>query len=45
VLWGSRSLADAQRSGKMKIDGDKAAVERFIRLFPVPEPAAAVSSA
>jgi DNA-binding HxlR family transcriptional regulator/putative sterol carrier protein len=45
VLWGSRSLADAQRSGKMRIEGDKAAVERFIRLFPVPEPAAAVSPA
>jgi hypothetical protein len=29
----------------MTIEGDKAAVERFIRLFPLPEPAAAVSSA
>jgi DNA-binding HxlR family transcriptional regulator/putative sterol carrier protein len=43
VLWGGRSLADAQRSGTMTIDGDKAAVERFVRLFPMPEPAAAVS--
>jgi DNA-binding HxlR family transcriptional regulator/putative sterol carrier protein len=41
VLWGGRALADAQRSGRMTIEGDKAAVERFIRLFPLPEPAAA----
>jgi DNA-binding HxlR family transcriptional regulator/putative sterol carrier protein len=39
VLWGGRSLAEAQRSGKMKIEGDKAAVERLLRLFPMPEPA------
>jgi DNA-binding HxlR family transcriptional regulator/putative sterol carrier protein len=36
VLFGGRSLSDAQRSGKMTIEGDKAAVERFVRLFPVP---------
>jgi DNA-binding HxlR family transcriptional regulator len=40
VLWGGRPLADAQRSGTMTIEGDKAAVERFLRLFPMPEPAA-----
>jgi DNA-binding HxlR family transcriptional regulator/putative sterol carrier protein len=45
VLWGGRPLADAQRSGSMTIEGDKAAVERFVRLFPMPEPAAAVSPA
>jgi DNA-binding HxlR family transcriptional regulator/putative sterol carrier protein len=45
VLWGGRSLADAQRSGRMTIEGDKAAVERFVRLFPMPEPAAAASPA
>jgi DNA-binding HxlR family transcriptional regulator len=39
VLWGGRSLADAQRSGSMTIEGDKAAVQRFVRLFPMPEPA------
>ena len=36
VLFGGRSLTDAQRSGKMTIEGDKAAVKRFVRLFPVP---------
>jgi alkyl sulfatase BDS1-like metallo-beta-lactamase superfamily hydrolase len=41
VLWGGRTLADAQRSGKLTIEGDKAAVDRFVRLFPMPEPAAA----
>ena len=45
VLWKGRSLADAQRSGKLTIEGDEAAVERFVRLFPMPEPAAAVSPA
>jgi DNA-binding HxlR family transcriptional regulator len=45
VLWEGRSLADAQRSGTMNIEGDKAAVERFVRLFPMPEPATALSPA
>jgi DNA-binding HxlR family transcriptional regulator len=45
VLWGGRPLADAQRSREMTIEGDKTAVERFLRLFPMPEPAAAVSPA
>jgi DNA-binding HxlR family transcriptional regulator len=45
VLWGGLPLADAQRSGKMTIEGDKAAVERFVRLFPMPEPPAAVTLA
>jgi DNA-binding HxlR family transcriptional regulator/putative sterol carrier protein len=45
VLWGGRRLADAQRSGKLTIEGDKGAVERFVRLFPIPKPAAAVSPA
>jgi DNA-binding HxlR family transcriptional regulator len=40
VLWRGRSLADAQRSGTMTIEGDEAAVERFVALFPIPEPAA-----
>ena len=41
VLWGGRSLADARRAGTMTIEGDTATVERFVRLFPLPEPAAA----
>jgi DNA-binding HxlR family transcriptional regulator len=45
VLWKGRSLADAQRSGSLSIEGDTAAVERFVGLFPMPEPAVAVSPA
>jgi ubiquinone biosynthesis protein UbiJ len=41
VLWGDLRLTDAQRSGSMSIEGDEAAVERFVSLFPMPEPAAA----
>ena len=41
VLWGDQSLADAQRSGNITIEGDTTAVERFLRLFPMPEPATA----
>jgi DNA-binding HxlR family transcriptional regulator len=40
VLWSNRSLAAAQRSGTMTVEGDKAAVERFVALFPIPEPSA-----
>jgi hypothetical protein len=43
VLWKGRPLADAQRSGRLTIEGDKRAVERFLRLFPMPEPAAAAT--
>jgi DNA-binding HxlR family transcriptional regulator/putative sterol carrier protein len=38
VLWGDRSLAHARRSGKLTVEGDTAAAERFVALFPVPEP-------
>jgi len=41
VLWAGRRLADAKRAGDLRIDGDQAAVARFVRLFPAPEPAAA----
>jgi DNA-binding HxlR family transcriptional regulator/putative sterol carrier protein len=40
VLWRDRPLADPQRAGRLTIEGDEAAVERFVRLFPVPESAA-----
>jgi len=43
VLWNDRSLADAERSGTLTIEGDEAAAERFVRLFPMPEPAASPS--
>ena len=37
VLWGGRSLADAQRTGDLRIAGDKRAADRFFTLFPIPE--------
>ena len=45
VLWNDRPLADAQRAGEIRIEGDQAAVERLVRLFPMPEPAAADAAA
>ena len=45
VLWGGGELADAQRSGRMTIQGDKKAVDRFLRLFPMPEPVPVASPA
>jgi DNA-binding HxlR family transcriptional regulator len=33
VLWGGRRLADARRTGDVRVDGDAAAAERFLRLF------------
>jgi DNA-binding HxlR family transcriptional regulator len=45
VLWDGRSLADAQRAGQLRTGGDQAAVERLVRLFPLPEPAAAGATA
>jgi len=32
-------LAEALRSGDVKVEGDESAVERFLTLFPLPEPA------
>ena len=40
VLWDGRSLADAQSSGDLSIEGDKAVVKHFVRLFPLPDPTA-----
>jgi DNA-binding HxlR family transcriptional regulator len=40
VLWHGRKLSRALRAGEMKIDGDRALVERFPGLFPAPVMAA-----
>jgi DNA-binding HxlR family transcriptional regulator/putative sterol carrier protein len=40
LVYEGRTLAEALRSGEMKIEGDEVAVERFLTLFPLPEPAA-----
>ena len=42
LVYGGRSLEETLRSGDITIEGDEAAVERFLTLFPLPEPAALV---
>jgi ubiquinone biosynthesis protein UbiJ len=44
LLWHDRKLADADRAGAIRIDGDRAVVERFLELFPAPLPAAAADA-
>jgi DNA-binding HxlR family transcriptional regulator len=45
VLWQGRELAEALRAGDIRIEGDRRAVTRFVRLFTTPEPAAATAVA
>lgn len=39
LVYGGRGLSEALRSGDLEIEGDRTAVERFLGLFPLPEPA------
>ncbi|MGI8949004.1 MAG: winged helix-turn-helix transcriptional regulator [Ornithinimicrobium sp.] len=39
-VYGPVALAEAIRSGGIRIEGDESAVARFLTLFPLPEPAA-----
>jgi DNA-binding HxlR family transcriptional regulator/putative sterol carrier protein len=39
LIYYGRPLAEALRSGEIKIEGDESAVERFLGLFALPEPA------
>jgi DNA-binding HxlR family transcriptional regulator/putative sterol carrier protein len=43
LVYGGHSLAGALRSGEVEIEGDQAAVERFLALFPLPGKAALVA--
>ena len=45
LVYEGRDLAEALRSGDARIEGDESAVERFVTLFPLPEPAAPASEA
>lgn len=38
VAFGREPVADAERAGRLKITGDRAAAEAFARMFPVPVP-------
>jgi DNA-binding HxlR family transcriptional regulator len=42
VVYDGRDLDEAVHSGAMKIEGDRAAIARFIGLFSLPEPAPGV---
>jgi DNA-binding HxlR family transcriptional regulator/putative sterol carrier protein len=39
LLYAGRSLAEALESGDLKVEGDRAAFQRFLGLFPLPDPA------
>ena len=41
VLWQGRELGDALEAGEISVTGDRRAAERFVKLFPQPEPLAA----
>jgi DNA-binding HxlR family transcriptional regulator/putative sterol carrier protein len=41
VIYGGYKFSDAVHSGKLRVDGDKAAFKRFTTLFPMPTRAAA----
>ena len=40
LVYDDRELAEAVRLGDTRIEGDESAVEHFLTLFPLPEPAA-----
>jgi DNA-binding HxlR family transcriptional regulator/putative sterol carrier protein len=44
LVYGGRKLAEALRSGNVKVEGDKSSVKRFLALFPLPERAQVNSS-
>ncbi len=44
LVYDDSELAEALRSGDLKIEGDRSAVERFLGLFILPEPAAPTAS-
>jgi hypothetical protein len=49
LIYGGRDLVDAVAAGRLSVRGDRSAIDGFLRLFalpdpaPVPQPAAAVS--
>ncbi len=45
LIYEGRELAEALRSGDVKIEGDEPVAERFLALFSLPEPAVPVAGA
>ena len=44
LVYAGRPLSEAMESGELKIEGDRVAFERFLGLFPLPEPAPPVGA-
>jgi DNA-binding HxlR family transcriptional regulator len=44
LIYEGRELDEALRSGEVRIEGDRQAVERFLALFPLPQPAASAGT-
>jgi hypothetical protein len=42
-VYEGRELEEALRSGDVRIEGERSAVERFLTIFPLPEPAASAA--
>ncbi|MFC4453623.1 winged helix-turn-helix transcriptional regulator [Deinococcus sonorensis] len=40
VIFGGQPLEEAETTGGIRVEGDRALAKRFLRLFPLPEPAA-----
>jgi DNA-binding HxlR family transcriptional regulator len=45
LVYEGRELSEAVRSGDVKVEGNESAVERFLGLFPLPEPVARAAGA
>jgi putative sterol carrier protein len=45
LVYGGEKLADLQRGGKLRLEGDRNVVKRFTTLFPMPTPAPATAPA
>jgi DNA-binding HxlR family transcriptional regulator len=45
LVYEGRGLDEALRSREVRIEGDRSKVERFLKLFPLPEPAASSAGA
>jgi hypothetical protein len=40
LVYEGRGLDEALHTGEIRVEGDRSAVERFLRLFPLPDQAA-----
>jgi hypothetical protein len=38
VAFGREPIRDAERDGRLTVDGDRSLAEHFVRMFPAPAP-------